>query len=181
MSNRIGKAIGIFKPFFILRGSSSKSFLHFFSFCFWWRNFNSFCCVFLLDFLVERFTIFHLLFSWIWLSGIFSYCTRFSFLYLRKFGKYRKLENSLQFSSVGHKSLWAQPDYQLVLYILLSLSLFSLLWIFCISLASLLVSQGNSPGAWKTQNAKCRDKETKSLGIFCLTLFSVSQLFSPLS
>lgn len=27
--------------------------------------FYSFCCVFLLDFLVERFTIFHLLFSWI--------------------------------------------------------------------------------------------------------------------
>lgn len=62
MSNRIGKAIGIFKPFFILRDSSSKSFLHFFfSFIFVFGgeiltvSAAIFCCK------VVRFTIFHLL------------------------------------------------------------------------------------------------------------------------
>lgn len=64
MSNRIGKAIGIFKPFFILRDSSSKSFLHFFFsfiFVFGGEILTVSAAIFCCKFLVVRFTIFHLL------------------------------------------------------------------------------------------------------------------------
>lgn len=164
-----------------------SSFFFFFYFCFWWRNFNSFCCDFLLQVFGSTFYDFPFAFSWIWLSGFF-FLIAHGFLFFT-WDNLENIENwkircNFQASAINPCELNPIINLFLFTFSSLSLSLFSLvslLWIFCISLASLLVSQGNSPGAWKTKNAKCRDKETKSLGIFFVYHFSLFLNFSLLS